>query len=411
MTTFHLPDLGEGLQEAEIVSWHVKEGDDVQVDQLMVSVETAKAVVEVPSPYSGKIIKLLAKPGDIVATNQAIVEFDTGDGVVAEHHATPVAHQTATTTPGSMTVVGRMAVSDQDWVEQRVIVGGTQGSAAKRGGRVRAAPAARILAKRLNVDLARITATGRHGVVSIDDVLNAAGVTRQGTPQRERSAYRLPALGERLAGEFEALHGPRRAMAHAMALSRDEIAMVTVFDDADIHVWPKGVDMTARIVRAVCRGIQQHPAVNAVYDPNGPARRVYSHVDLGIAVDANGKLLVPVIRDAQNKSLSELRAELNRLKQATQDRTLAPEELRDYTFTISNFGTLAGRYATPLIVPPTVAILGTGKVHRDVVATEDGRIEVRPRIPLSLTFDHRCITGAEACLFLAAAMRDLELAE
>jgi 2-oxoisovalerate dehydrogenase E2 component (dihydrolipoyl transacylase) len=412
LTTFHLPDLGEGLQEAEIVSWHVKEGDEVLVDQLMVSVETAKAVVEVPSPYSGKVVKLLAKPGDIVATHQAIVEFDLGQGasVSTDHHAAPTAHQTSTTTPGSMTVVGRMAVSDHELIE-RVIVGGTQSGEIKAKGRVRAAPAVRMLAKRLAVDLTRLTASGRHGLITVDGVLSAAGVTRQGTARHEgRPAYRMPALGERLAGEFEVLHGPRRAMAHAMTLSRDEVAMVTVFDDADIHVWSGRTDMTARIIRALCRGVQAQPAVNAIFDPNGPARRVLSHVDLGIAIDSGDKLLVPVLRDAHTKSLGELRAEVNRLKQATANRTLTPEAMRDYTITLTNFGTLAGRYATPLVVPPTVAILGTGKVHRDVVAA-DGGIEVHPRIPLSLTFDHRCITGGEACRFLAVVIQDLELAE
>lgn len=410
MTTFHLPDLGEGLQEAEIVSWHVKEGDEVQVDQRMVSVETAKAVVDVPSPYSGKIVKLLAKPGDIVATHQALVKFDLGDGAPDEIEPAPTPTHETSSTPSSMTVVGRMTVSDHDLVE-RVIVGGSQNATSKHSGRVRAAPAARVLAKRLGVDLTRVNGGGRHGVITVDAVLLAAGVTRQGTARPEtRPAYRMPTLGERIAGEFEPLLGPRRAMTHAMTTSRDEIAMVTVFDDADIHLWPTSTDMTARIIRALCKGVKEQPVVNAIFDPNGPARRVLPQVDLGIAIDVGDKLLVPVLRDAQNKTLSQLRAEVNRLKQATRDRTLAPEELRDYTITLTNFGTLAGRYATPLVVPPTVAILGSGKVRRDVVATDNG-IEVHPRIPLSLTFDHRCITGAEAVLFLAAVIKDLEQAE
>jgi pyruvate dehydrogenase E2 component (dihydrolipoamide acetyltransferase) len=264
-----------------------------------------------------------------------------------------------------------------------------------------------MLAKRLKIDLAQIKATGRHGLITIDDVLNSANLSRQGSGI---SSYRMPALGERLAGEFQQITGARRAMAQSMTLSRDEIAMVTVFDDADIHNWKGRVDMTARIIRALCRGVMAEPSLNAVFDPNGPARRVFNHVDLGIAIDIGDKLFVPVIRDAQDKSLTELREELNRLKQATLDRTLAPEEMRDYTITLTNFGTLAGRYATPMVVPPTVAILGTGKVHRDVVATEDGGIEVHSRIPLSLTFDHRSITGGEACRFLAAVIKDIESA-
>ncbi|MGE0115149.1 MAG: dihydrolipoamide acetyltransferase family protein [Steroidobacteraceae bacterium] len=402
MTTFHLPDLGEGLQEAEIVSWHVKEGDTVQVDQLMVSVETAKAVVEVPSPYSGRITRLLAKPGETVATHQALVVFDLGDAEPAAPE--PHGKVAAADTPSSMTVVGRMNVSDHELIERAVGIGPQTGAGTR--GRLRAAPAVRMLARRLKIDLAHVKATGRHGLITVDDVLNSANLSRQGS---SASSYRMPALGERLAGEFEPITGARRAMAQAMTLSRDEIAMVTVFDDADVHAWQGRVDMTARIIRALCRGVQAEPALNAVLDPNGPARRIFPQVDLGVAIDIGDKLFVPVIRDAQNKSLTELRAEINRLKQATQDRTLTPEEMRDYTITLTNFGTLAGRYATPLVVPPTVAILGTGKVHRDVVATDTGGIEVHARIPLSLTFDHRCITGGEACRFLAVVIKDLEL--
>jgi len=407
VTTFHLPDLGEGLQEAEIVSWHVKEGDDVRVDQLMVSVETAKAVVEVPSPYTGKVTKLLAKAGDIVATNQAIVDFHLGEqepaaaSTVPTHALSPAA--SVSSTPSSMTVVGRMNVSDHELVE-RAVAGGTRRSI--KSTRVRSAPAARILAKRLSIDLDRVNGSGRDGIITVDDVLNAAKLTRQSA-----NAYQLPALGERLAGEFEPLHGPRRVMSQTMTSSRDEIAMVTVFDDADVHGWPGRVDMTARIIRSLCRGLAAEPSLNAIFDPNGPARRVLSHVDVGIAIDVGDKLLVPVIRDADKKSLAELRSDLNRFKQASKDRTLTMDDMRDPTITITNFGTLAGRYATPLIVPPMVAILGTGKVHRDVVATDAGGIEVHPRIPLSLTFDHRCITGGEACRFLATVIKDLELPE
>jgi pyruvate dehydrogenase E2 component (dihydrolipoamide acetyltransferase) len=402
VTTFHLPDLGEGLQEAEIVSWHVKEGDAVQVDQPMVSVETAKAVVEVPSPYTGIITSLLAKAGDTVATDQALVIFNLGAGEPAA--AAPEKAVTNNTAPSSMTVVGRMNVSDHELIE-RTSIGGSRNGQGTRS-RLRAAPAVRMLARRLKIDLNHIKPTGKHGLITVDDVLGSANVSRQGSSV---ASYRMPALGERLAGEFEPITGARRAMAQAMVLSRDEVAMVTVFDDADVHAWPGKVDMTARIIRALCRGLQAEPALNAIFDPNGPARRILKQVDLGIAIDIGDKLFVPVIRDVQDKSLTELRSEINRLKTATKDRTLAPEEMRDYTITLTNFGTMAGRYATPLVVPPTVAILGTGKVHRDVVATDAGGIEVHARIPLSLTFDHRCITGGEAVRFLAAVIKDIEL--
>jgi 2-oxoisovalerate dehydrogenase E2 component (dihydrolipoyl transacylase) len=403
VTTFHLPDLGEGLAEAEIVSWHVHEGDDVRVDQPMMSVETAKAVVEVPSPYTGKVMKLLAKAGDVVATGQAVVDFQLAPGTqYVNGNGNGSSHAPAATTApqDKGTVVGMMPVSDREWVE-RANTERRHASHAMR--RIRAAPSIRMLAKRLDVDLGRLTGSGRSGLITIDDVLNASDFKRQGRP-----TYRMPALSEHLAGEFDMLRGPRRTMAHSMSISRDEIAMCTVFDDADVHAWTAGTDITSRAIRALVAGVKVAPTLNAIFDPNGPSSRQFEQVHLGIAVDVGDKLFVPVIRNADQLNMTQVRAEVQRLKEAVRNRALAPEEFRDYTITLSNFGTIAGRYATPLVVPPTVAILGTGKMRRDVVATENG-VEVHKRMPLSLTFDHRCITGGEACRFLAGVIQDLEL--
>jgi pyruvate dehydrogenase E2 component (dihydrolipoamide acetyltransferase) len=397
MTTFHLPDLGEGLAEAEIVAWHVKEGDAVIADQPMASVETDKAVVEVPSPFTGKITKLYAKAGDMVATGKPLVDFDLPEGATAPKSNGEHAPRTG----DAGTVVGFMSVSDREWVERA----NTDHRQTDRSPlRVRAAPSVRMLAKKLEVNLAYVTATGRGGLITMDDVLNASDFKRQGRP-----AYRMPALSEQLAGEFEVLRGPRRTMAHSMSVSRDEVAQCTVFDDADVHAWPQGTDITSRAIRAMVAGVKAAPTLNAIFDPNGPSRRAFEQVHLGIAVDVGDKLFVPVIRNAETLSLTELRTEVKRLKDATRNRSIAPEELRDYTITLSNFGTIAGSYATPLVVPPTVAIMGTGKMRRDVVATDIG-VEVHKRMPLSLSFDHRCITGGEACRFLAAVIEDLEKA-
>jgi pyruvate dehydrogenase E2 component (dihydrolipoamide acetyltransferase) len=398
MTTFHLPDLGEGLAEAEIVAWHVKEGDEISGDQPMVSVETAKAVVEVPSPFSGKILKLHAKAGDVVATGGALVEFQLAPG--ATFVESPPPHSEEQSGERAATVVGFMPVSDREWIERS----SSDRRTSQRSLRVRAAPSVRMLAKRLEVDLSIVRGSGRDGLITMDDVLNVIDFKHQGRP-----SYRIPKLPPHLAGEFETLRGPRRAMAHTMTLSRDEVAMVTIFDDADLHAWPAGTDVTTRSIRALVAGVKAVPELNAVFDPNGPSRRVFDHVHLGIAVDVGDKLLVPVIRDADLKSLEQLRIEVAAVKKGAVDRTLTPEQLKDYTISLSNFGTLAGRYATPLVVPPTIAILGTGKMRREVVATENG-VEIHKRMPLSLSFDHRCITGGEACRFIAAVIEDLQKA-
>jgi pyruvate dehydrogenase E2 component (dihydrolipoamide acetyltransferase) len=182
--------------------------------------------------------------------------------------------------------------------------------------------------------------------------------------------------------------------------------MCTLFDDANIETWAGRGDITTRLIRAIVAGIKAEPGLNAWFDPAGPARKILEQVHLAIAVDTSEGLIVPVLKDVAAQSPEQLREALNDLKVRTRDRTVSPQEMRDYTFTLSNFGTMAGRYATPLVVPPTVAILGAGKLQRDVVAGASAP-EIHTRLPLSLSFDHRCITGGEACRFLAAVIESL----
>jgi pyruvate dehydrogenase E2 component (dihydrolipoamide acetyltransferase) len=399
VTTFNLPDLGEGLPEADIVAWHVGEGDEVVVDQPMLSVETAKAIVEVPSPFTGRIVRLHAKTGDTVQTGRPLVDFDLPAGSKVDKH--PSAHPQAASgraaaPAGQGMVVGHMASSDEEFVD-RSIAGNSRRSSRER---VRAAPAVRMLAKRLNVQLSACRASGRHGLITVDDVLALSNIgnARARTP--------MPVVAGLT--DTDRMRGMRKAMAGSMSLSRDEVAMCTVFDDADIEAWIDRKDVTVRLIRAIAAGVKEQPGLNALFDPAGPSHKILSQLDLAIAVDTAEGLIVPVIRDVGAQSTEQLRATLNDLKERTRARTVTPEEMRDYSFTLSNFGTLAGRYATPLVVPPTVAILASGRLQRDVVAGATAP-EIHTRIPLSLTFDHRCITGGEACRFVGAVMADLAL--
>ena len=408
MTTFNLPDLGEGLAEAEIVRWHVSVGDRVKVDQPMVAIETAKAVVEVPSPYSGVIKPLHGKPGDVIATGSPLVEFELDAPESAPRAPEPKAPDPRKA-DDSGTVVGSMPTSDEELIETAV----AGGQAPQPQQRVRAAPAVRALAKRLGVDLTRIRGSGRGGLITVDDVMNASGPTGMhaaaaATALRESVPAARPGVTPApVSGEAEKLRGLRRAMAQSMSLARDNVASCTLFDDADLHRWRPGQDITARLLRAIAAGCRAEPGLNAWYDGNEQTRRLMPRIDVGIAVDTPEGLLVPVVRDVGSRSAAELRAEVDRLKRGARERSLAPEELRDFTFMLSNFGMIAGRYATPVVVPPAVAILGAGRLSHDVVAVMGG-IEAHLRMPLSLTFDHRCITGGEAARFLAAVIRDLE---
>lgn len=397
MTTFNLPDLGEGLPEAEIVAWHVNEGDSVKTDQLLVSVETAKAVVEVPSPYTGVVARLHVKAGDIVATGAPLVDFTdaaAGSAPTAGSTATAKAADGEAPRDDAGSVVGSVQ-SSSELVEETAIAGGSR----RRGkGRVKATPAVRAEAKRLGVDLALVTPTGRNGQVTAGDL------AEYGT--RAKPAQRPKAVRAVVPGQSEPLRGPRRAMSQSMSRSRDEIALCTLFDDADIQEWLDKRDFTARILRATAAGCAAEPGLNAFFDAASMSRQVEARVDVAMAVDTEDGLIVPVIRNVERMELDEIRAAVAKVKQATLERKVAPEDMVNYTFTVSNFGMLAGRYATPLMVPPTVAILGTGKLQHDVVAVMGG-IEVHRRMPLSLSFDHRCVTGGEAARFLAAVIQDL----
>jgi 2-oxoisovalerate dehydrogenase E2 component (dihydrolipoyl transacylase) len=388
--TFKLPDLGEGLPEAEIVSWHVKEGQHIELDQPLLSVETAKAVVEVPSPYSGTVSRLHAKPGDTVQTGKPLVDFDLPDSESRSGHSPEPRAQQPSGNQGM--VVGHMSASGGELID-RAIVGSGRRVATDR---VRAAPAVRMLARRLGVELASCRASGRHGLISVDDVLARANLGS--------SSNSAPAV----AGLTDAdrLRGTRKAMSASMSISRDQIAMCTVFDDADIQLWHGRDDITVRVIRAIVAGVKAEPGLNALFDSSVPAKKIVPEVHLAVAVDTAEGLIVPVIRDVGSLSGAEVRTRLNEIKERTRNRSITPDQMRDYTFTLSNFGMMAGRYATPLVTPPTVAILGSGRLQRDVVAGDSGP-EIHMRLPLSLTFDHRCITGGEACRFLAAVIADL----
>jgi pyruvate dehydrogenase E2 component (dihydrolipoamide acetyltransferase) len=406
MTTFNLPDLGEGLAEAEIVRWHVKAGDQVKVDQPMVAVETAKAVVEVPSPYSGVIRALHGNPGDMIATGAALVEFDVA--AAPSTRPAPAKGPERPAADDSGTVVGSMPTTNEEEFIETAVAGGNSGAPRER---VRAAPAVRALAKRLGVDLARISGSGRGGLITVDDVMTTSGPTAMHTAATV-TALKTPASSPRsgapvAAGEPEKLRGLRRAMAQSMSMARDSVMNCTLFDDADLHHWAKGQDFTIRLLRAIAAGCRAEPGLNAWFDGEAQTRRLLPRVDVAMAVDAPDGLLVPVIRDVGGRKAEELRSDVDRLKRTARDRTVAPEDLRDFSFMLSNFGMIAGRYATPVVVPPAVAILGAGRLSHDVIAVMGG-IEAHLRMPLSLTFDHRCVTGGEAARFLAALMRDLE---
>lgn len=459
MSVFNLPDLGEGLPDAEIVEWLVSEGDEVEVDQPLVSMETAKAVVEVPSPFSGKVVKFHGGPGDVIKTGAPLAEFQV-EGDAGEEEKTqsePPATESAAEEQApseeqaaesgedtaeeqesdespkseegskdgeredSGTVVGKMQAGGEVLKERTATVGG-----------VKVTPAVRALARKLKVDLSQVSPSGADGVVTAADVRKAAeegtsrAQPRQEKPAAERKEPQFPTDAEReqkpaseeasskpaaaASGEWEPLRGTRRTMARVMSESHKRVVPTTLMDDADIHAWRAGEDVTYRLLRALAAGAKSEPGLNAWFDDEQNMRMVHKGMDVGMAVDTADGLFVARLKGVHNGSREDIRGEINRLKENVKNRSIPPEDLKDYTIMLSNFGVFAGRYATPIINPPCVSIVAAGVLRHEVVPVLGG-VEVHRMIPLSLTFDHRACTGGEAARFLRAMIADLSKAE
>ncbi|MGY4815244.1 dihydrolipoamide acetyltransferase family protein [Pseudomonas chlororaphis subsp. piscium] len=365
MKYFKLPDLGEGLQEAEIVEWHVRAGDVVKADQLLVSVETAKALVDIPAPYDGVVAKTYGAPGDILHVGEPLLGYE-GEADAG-------------------TVVGRLEGGGASQ-EDRFFVGAAPSTREHMA--VRATPAVRQLARQLGVDVNALSGSAKDGLITRGDVESAA--------QQER---------ERFGGDR--LRGVRRSMALNMARSHAEVVPVTIYGDADLHRWGQARDPLIRLAKALAAACAVEPVLNSAFDGKTLSLKQHQHLDLGIAVDTPDGLFVPVLRNVGQRDSEDLKAGVTRLRADVQARSIPPKEMMGATLTLSNFGTLFGRYANPVVVPPQVAILAAGVIRDEPVAV-NGAVAVHPLLPLSLTFDHRVVTGGEAARFFKALVEALE---
>ena len=367
MTIFKLPDLGEGLPDAEIHEWFLKIGDHINADEPLVLMETAKAVVEVPSPQSGIIATLNGKPGDVIKTGDPLVTFEAD---------TPRKDQG--------TVVGNLEVSTTI-TEDKFSIGSSQNATKANT----TTPTIRHLAKKLGVNLNNVHGSGEHGLITRSDIEQAALIQSR------------PPEG------FEPLHGVRRAMLNSMVKSHQEVVPVSIFDEADIQDWPQDSDITIRLIQAIIAATKIEPALNAWFDTQHVARKCFTSVNLGLAIDTADGLFVPVIHKAEEMTAQQLREHINILKRAVADRSVRKEQLQGASLTLSNFGKFSGKYASPIIVPPTVAILAVGRLYEGAVS-RNGHIKSHRLLPLSLSFDHRAVTGGEATRFLGAVITALQ---
>jgi pyruvate dehydrogenase E2 component (dihydrolipoamide acetyltransferase) len=353
---FKLPDLGEGLTEGEIARWLVQEGQEIVEDDPLVEIQTDKTTVEIPSPAAGKVTRILVAAGDVVPVGTVLVVI--GEDGAASSASDPTRGQT----PGPVPA-----------------------------GRVRATPLVRKVAQELGVDLSGLEGTGPQGRVTEEDVRAAATGGGQ-TP------------GPAPEGRREPLRGVRRLVAEHMARAHREVPPVTWVEECDFS----SVDLkrlVPTVLKAVAETLQEFPELNARLE--GDEIVYLDRYDLGVAVQTEQGLVVPVVRGCDRASLDELQAEVERLAEAARSGSLEPDELRGSTFTVTSAGKLGGILTTPIVNHPEVAILSLGRVtERPVV--RDGEIVARPIGYVSVTFDHRVVDGARAAEFGLAVIRRLE---
>lgn len=386
MTIFNLPDLGEGLPDAEIREWYVQTNDIIEIDQPIVAMETAKALVDIPAPFSGKIIKLYGKAGDIIKTGEALIDIEAENQPQKNHdHSTVV---------GNLQLGGTI-------IEESPL--GIQAKPASIPNGIKATPAIRALAKKFQINLNDCKGTGPDGQILVADIEKM--IQKKSSEKTDLIANSSSLLSP----GYEPLRGVRRVMASTMKQTQLSIVPVTLVDDADIHAWSEKTDITLRLIRAIMAACQREPRLNAWYDESRLALCKHTQIDLGIAMDAPEGLFVPVLKNVAQESAVNLRKTIDKFKLEAKNRSISPDDLQGATFVLSNVGVFAGRYATPLIIPPMVAILAAGRINEKVVS-EQGKISVHKQLPLSLTVDHRVITGGEAARFLSALIIDLQAA-
>ena len=366
---FLLPDPGEGLTEAEIVAWLVSEGDTVELNQAIAEVETAKAVVEIPSPFAGVVVRLHAEAGGTVAVGQALVTFEVGGGEPDSAGGAARSHVESSgggQAPDRVTAGGRAPCCVQP-----PPAAGTAST-----------PAVRRLARELGVEIDAVAGTGTGGRVTEDDVRSAAA-SSDGSVDTGAERVRVTPV--------------RRAVAETLT-RQAAIPQVTTFRTVDCTALDAlrrelGVSPLPVVAAALCRTIALHPLINALWEGDAVVMRAAVH--LGIAVDAERGLMVPVVRDAGSMGIAALGAEIKRVAELARGGRLAPADTHGATVGISNTGSYGSEAGTPILTPGSSVTIAVGVIAPRALVVE-GEVEARPACTLSLTFDHRVLDGAAA---------------
>jgi pyruvate/2-oxoglutarate dehydrogenase complex dihydrolipoamide acyltransferase (E2) component len=383
MMEFRLPDVGEGIATAEILTWHVAQGDHVREHQDLVEIQTDKAVAVIPCPATGVVVRLCGEEGETIDVGAVLAVFEV-DGAKASGNATP----------GDATSGGGAA-------------------APKRASLPLAAPTTRRLARELGVALEDVAGSGPHGRILREDVERAAAAPPPAAPRA--AAPRTPTAGP---GEVVPLRGVRRTIAHTLTRAWLEVPRIIDYREVDAtalvraraslrkraldrgeEALAKALTPTPLIVRAAVLAARDNPYVNASIDLEREQITLHGHYNIGIATAGPDGLTVPVVHDADRRSLAEIALEIAALASAARERRLTPAQLAGPTLTVNNFGSLGTWMGTPIIRPPEVVNLGVGAIGDRVVAV-DGAPVVRPTLVLSVAGDHRVLDGDTLSAFV-----------
>ena len=408
---FRFPDVGEGITEGTLIKWLVKEGATVKVDQPVVEIETGKAVVEVPAPRSGKVEKFFFKEGAVVKVGEVLFSM-SGEG---EEKPSGKPQAKVEKRRESFGVVGELD-------ETPIQMAGVQAKSKpvmEKDAHIEVLPSTRKIAKDLGVDLTQVKGTGSDGRVTSEDVQKAAQITRG----ENATAQKAPQVSFEKYGRVLTipLTPVRKEIAKRMSLSMYTSPHAVAMEEIDVSELAKvkqkqkvfaenkGIHLTfmAFIVKACVAVLKEHPYLNAFLDEQKQEIIVKQYYNIGIAVDTPQGLMVPNVKEAEKKSIIDVAHEIELLAQKARERTISLEEMQGGTFTITNYGSIAGLFGVPIINYGESAILGVGRIQEKPVVV-DGRIVVRKILPVSLSFDHRVVDGAQAAEFLADLRKNLE---
>jgi pyruvate dehydrogenase E2 component (dihydrolipoamide acetyltransferase) len=403
---FRFPDLGEGITEGEIKRWLVQEGDEVKKDQSIAEVETDKAVVEMPSPYSGRVRKLNVPEGGVVKVGEVLASIADAEGAASE---------VPEKVRESVSVVGELPESDEEVVSSPPPIEDVEAR------QVQATPAVRKLAKERGLDITTLSGTGPQGRVTEQDVRSSS----EGREERTEGLKMQPKFDIYGWIDRVPVRGIRRSTAKHMMEAQSRAALVTTNETADVTDLvalrekikayaqeAKGVKLTylPLVMKAVIAALRKNPYLNSSMDEDRGEIILKKYYNLGIAVATEEGLLVPVVKAADQKDIFVLAKELKDLSEAASSRKIDLADLKGGTFSITNYGVFGGTTATPIPNYPEAAILGMGRI-RDAPAIVDGAVALRKVMDLSLTFDHRILDGARAATFLADLRKLLESPE